>query len=300
MNMQRTDVSSSTISTLIAPVFVLLWSTGFIGAKFGLPYAEPLTFLSIRFGIVVALMTLWVLASRAAWPTRQQSGALLIVGVLLHGVYLGGVFTAIWLGLEAGIAALIVCMQPILSALLARTMLGERMTGVQWAGLCVGLAGAMLVVSRKLGSGIGDWSGLGLCIIGLFGISIATIYQKKHCADAPMRSGAVLQYLGALALIAPLALIFETREVSWTGEFLFALGWLVIVLSLGAVGLLMSLIKRGEASKVASLFFLVPPCTALMAWGLFGETLGFLATLGVALTVIGVAMVMRGGRPADA
>lgn len=294
--MQRRAASSSVISTLIAPVFVLLWSTGFIGAKYGLPYAEPLTFLSIRFGAVVALMLIWVLASRAVWPSAAQSRALLLVGALLHGVYLGGVFTAIWLGLEAGVAALIVCMQPILSAVLARWMLDERMTGVQWAGLVVGLAGAALVVSRKLGGGVGDWGGLGLCVAGLFGISVATIYQKKHCADAPMRSGAVLQYLGALAIVVPLAFVFETRTVSWTGEFVFALGWLVIVLSLGAVGLLMSLIRRGEASKVASLFFLVPPCTALMAWGMFGETLGIVAAIGIAMTAAGVAMVMRGGR----
>ena len=293
--MQRNAASSSVISTLVAPVFVVLWSTGFIGAKYGLPYAEPLTFLSIRFGAVVALMLAWVLASRATWPSAAETRALLLVGALLHGVYLGGVFTAIWLGLEAGVAALIVCMQPILSAVLARSMLGERMTRMQWAGLCVGLAGAVLVVSRKLGGGVGDWGGLGLCIVGLFGISVATIYQKKHCANAPMRAGAVVQYLGALCVVVPLALVFETREVAWTGEFLFALGWLVIVLSLGAVGLLMSLIQRGEASKVASLFFLVPPCTALMAWALFGETLGVLAAIGVLLTAAGVAMVMRGG-----
>jgi len=217
VNMRCSSVSSSTISTLVAPVFVLLWSTGFIGAKFGLPYAEPLTFLSIRFGIVVVLMLLWVLVSRADWPTRGETKALLVVGALLHGVYLGGVFTAIWLGVEAGIAALIVSMQPILSALLARLTLGERMTQVQWAGLCIGLVGAVIVISRKLGGGVGDWEGLGLCIAGLFGISIATIYQKKHCADAPMRSGAVFQYIGALFVVVPLAFVFETREVAWTG-----------------------------------------------------------------------------------
>ncbi len=297
--MQRGGVSSSLISTSVAPVFVLLWSTGFIGAKFGLPYAEPLTFLSIRFGLVVGLMSIWVLVSKAVWPTPQETRALLLVGALLHGVYLGGVFTAIWLGLEAGLAALIVCMQPILSAVLARWMLGERMTQTQWLGLFIGLIGAGLVVSRKLGGGVGDWGGLGLCVAGLFGISVATIYQKKHCASAPMRSGAVVQYLGALAVVMPLAFLFETREVAWTGEFVFALGWLVFVLSLGAVGLLMSLIQRGEASKVASLFFLVPPCTALIAWAMFGETLGWLAILGVALTAVGVATVMRGGAKTD-
>ena len=294
--MQRAEASSSVISTLAAPVFVLLWSTGFIGAKYGLPYAEPLTFLSLRFLAVIALMMVWVLASRATWPNAAETRALLVVGALLHGVYLGGVFTAIWLGVEAGVAALIVCMQPILSAVLARAVLGERMTRLQQMGLCLGLAGAVLVISRKLGGGIGDLGGLMLCIAGLFGISIATIYQKKHCANAPMRSGAVIQYLGALAVIGPLALMFETREIAWTGEFVFALGWLVIVLSLGAVGLLMSLIKRGEASKVATLFFLVPPCTALMAWALFDETLGVVAAVGIVLTAAGVAMVMRGGK----
>ncbi len=293
--MERVRASSSVISTLVAPVFVLLWSTGFIGAKFGLPYSEPLTFLSIRFGLVVGLMLIWVLASRAPWPSAPQSRALLVVGGLLHGTYLGGVFTAIWLGLEAGLAALIVCMQPIISAILAHLFLQERMTRTQWLGLFMGLGGAVLVVSRKVGGEVGDWGGLGLCVAGLFAISIATIYQKKHCANAPMRSGAVLQYVGALAVVVPLAFIFETRTVEWTAEFVFALGWLVIVLSLGAVGLLMNLIRRGEAAKVASLFFLVPPCTALIAWAMFGEVLGWQAVLGVALTAIGVAMVMRGG-----
>lgn len=296
--MKRERTSSSAIAAAAGPVFVLLWSTGFIGAKYGLPYAEPLTFLSIRFAAVIAIMGVWVAISRAPWPSAAQCRSLLLVGALLHGVYLGGVFVAIWLGLEAGVAALIVCMQPILSAVLARAMLGERMTRVQVAGLVLGLLGAGLVVSRKLGAGIGDLGGLALCIAGLVGISVATILQKKHAADAPMRSGAVVQYLGAMALIAPLAFIFETLEVDWTGEFVFALGWLVVVLSVGAVGLLMGLIRRGEASKVASLFFLVPPCTALMAWGLFGEVLGPLSVAGMVLAAAGVAMVMRGGRRA--
>ncbi len=295
MNMQRAARSSSLLSLSIAPVFVVLWSTGFIGAKFGLPYAEPLTFLSIRFAVVIALMTGWVLISRARWPDARQCRDLLLVGALLHGVYLGGVFMAIWLGLEAGIAALIVCMQPVLSVSLARMFLGERMTRVQWAGLWIGLAGAILVVSRKISGDAGDLSGLGLCVAGLFGISLATVYQKKHCADAPMRSGAVVQYIGASFLIVPLAFLLETREVVWSGDFIFALGWLVIVLSIGAVGLLMTLIRRGEASKTASLFFLVPPCTALMSWVLFKETLGAVAISGVILTAVGVAMVMRGG-----
>lgn len=279
-----------------APLFVVLWSTGFIGAKYGLPYAEPMTFLSIRFAIAGMLIALWVAASGARWPRRAQLPHLLLVGALLHGGYLGGVFTAIWLGVEAGVSALIVSLQPILTAVLARWMLAERMTRVQWIGLVLGFAGVALVVQQKLGAGLGDGRGVALCVMGLIAISVATLYQKRYCADAPMRAGTAVQYLGALGITVPLMLVFETRQIAWTGEFVFALGWLVLVLSIGAVGLLMLLIGRGAASKVASLFFLVPPCTALIAWPLFGETLGPLALLGVAMAVGGVALVMRGGR----
>lgn len=289
--------ASSLVDLLAAPLFVLLWSTGFIGAKYGLPYAEPLTFLSVRFAIAGVLIGLWVFATRAAWPSRGQVPHLLFVGALLHGVYLGGVFTAIWLGVEAGVSALIVSMQPILSAVLARWWLGERMTAVQWFGLALGFGGVALVVQQKIGAGVGDWRGLALCLAGLVAISVATLHQKKHLAGAPMRAGTAVQYLGALCVVVPLSLTFETREIAWTGDFVFALGWLVLVLSIGAVGLLMVLIGRGAASKVASLFFLVPPCTAVIAWLLFGETLGPVAILGVVLAVSGVALVMRGGRP---
>lgn len=283
------------LSLLAAPTFVLLWSTGFIGAKYGLPYAEPLTFLSVRFALAGILLAAWVWASGASWLTPAQMRNQLLVGGLLHGVYLGSVFTAIWLGVEAGVSALIVSMQPILTAVLARWMLDERMTRIQWLGLGLGLSGVALVVERKLGAGLGDLRGVGLCLVGLTAISYATLYQKKYSMDVPRRAGAAVQYLGALLVVAPLSLLFETREIEWTGDFVFALGWLVLVLSIGAVGLLMALIRRGAASAVASLFFLVPPCTAVLAWLIFGETLSPVAILGVALATAGVALVMRGG-----
>lgn len=281
------------LSTVAAPIFVLLWSTGFIGAKLGLPYAEPLTFLALRFALAALALAIWSLASGSPWPRRGLLGHLAIVGVLLHGVYLGGVFTAIALGTEAGVAALIVSLQPVLTAVLARWVLGERMTGVQWLGLVLGLFGVVLVVFDKLTEGLGDLRGVWLCGAAVLGISCASLYQKKYCSDAPMRAGSAVQFAVATVFLLPLALILETNQIQWTGEFIFALGWLVIVLSLGAVGLLLVLLRRDAAGKVASLFFLTPPVTAVLAWALFGETLSSIALLGMVVAVTGVALVVR-------
>jgi len=281
------------LGTIAAPLFVVLWSTGFIGAKFGLPHAEPLTFLSIRFAIASAALALWSLAARSPWPSGVEAAHLSLVGVFLHGGYLGGVFVAIWLGLGAAVSALVVSMHPILTVFLARWVLGERMTRVQWLGLCLGVVGVVLVVGEKLSVGAGSVAGIALCLVSLLSISIATLYQKRFCADAPMGSGTAIQFAAALATLGPLALWLETNEVAWTGEFVFALGWLVVVLSLGAVGLLMVLIRQDSAGRVASLFFLVPPCTAIMAWVLFGETFGITAGAGIVIAVSGVALLMR-------
>lgn len=282
------------LGMIAAPLFVLLWSTGFIGAKFGLPYAEPLTFLAIRFAIASAALALWAVLARSPWPSRIQAAHLAVVGVLLHGAYLGGVFTAIWLGIEAAVSALIVSLQPILTAVLAYWVLGETMTRKQWVGLVLGLLGVILVVSEKLGEGLGTPGGIWLCIMALFSISIATLYQKRFCAGAPMRSGTAIQFAAATLVTGSLALMLEENLVFWTPDFIFALGWLVIVLSLGAVGLLMALIRKDSAGKVASLFFLMPPSTAVMAWALFGETFGLASIAGIILAVSGVALVMRG------
>ncbi|WP_207481491.1 DMT family transporter [Arenibaculum pallidiluteum] len=274
--------------------FVVLWSTGFIGAKYGLPYAEPLTFLLIRLGLVAVVLGAVALAMRAPWPRRAADwGHIVLVGLLVHGVYLGGVFTAIAHGLPAGLTALIVGLQPLLTATLVGPLLGERVTRRQWAGLVLGLAGVLLVVQQKIALRAEDAAALCLAAAALVGITLGTLHQKRFCTGMDLRSGTAIQYAAtaaALAIAAPLA---ETMEVRWTGEFLFALAWLSFVLSVGAVFLLFALIRRGAAASVASLFYLVPPCTALTAWLLFDETLGPVALLGMGIAAAGVALVNR-------
>jgi drug/metabolite transporter (DMT)-like permease len=275
-------------------LFVFLWSTGFIGAKLGLPYAGPLTFLALRFALVAALLVLIALAARAPWPHRAaEYGHYAVAGLLVHGVYLGGVFVGISLGVEAGVSALIVSVQPLLVAAFAGLVLGERVAPRQWLGLGLGLLGVILILARKLGHGLGDALGALSCLAALLGITVGTIYQKRHCARMDLRTGNVVQFAAAGLATGVLALLLEDLGIDWSGEFVFALLWLVLVLSLGAISLFYVLIRRGAASRVASLFFLVPPCTALIAWPLFGETLGPLALLGMALTVAGVALASR-------
>lgn len=285
--------SRSGLELFAAPLFVLLWSTGFIGAKLGLPHAEPLTFLVLRFALAAPLFAVWIWASDARLPGLRQIGEAAVIGILLHGVYLGGVYAAIDLGLEAGLAALIVGLQPVLTVLVAGVVLGERIGAVQWLGMGLGFAGVALVVLRKLGTGIGDWRGVALCILSLVAIALASTLQKRWASAHPMRGATMIQFAAAFAFILPFALVFETNRIAWTGEFVFALGWLVLVLSLGAIMLLFHLIRRGVAAKVASLFFLVPASTALIAWALFGETLGPIELAGIALTALGVLMVNR-------
>lgn len=279
------------LDALAAPIFVVLWSTGFIGAKYGLPYVEPFTFLGIRFTLVAVLFALWVWLTGAPLPTRAQARDAAIIGVLLHGVYLGAVFWAISLGVEAGVSALIVGLQPVLTALIAARVLGERLCRVQWVGMALGFAGVGLVVAHKLGDGFGNWHGVGLCVIGLIGISVGSILQKTRGADHPRRSATGVQFAAALVLIWPMSFLIETQVVVWSFELIFAMVWLIFVLSFGAVLLLTLLIRRGAATNVASLFFLVPPTTALMAWAVFGESLGPVELIGVAATAVGVLLV---------
>lgn len=284
-------------AALMPAVFVLLWSTGFIGAKFGLPYAEPLTFLLIRLGLVAVVLAGVALAARAPWPaTWGQAGRIALAGLLVHGVYLSGVFAAIAHGLPAGLTALIVGLQPLLTAALAGRFLGERVSGRQWTGLLLGLAGVALVVWEKIHFDAGQMAGLALAAMALLGITVGTLYQKRHGAGMDLRSGTAIQYGATAAVLAVLAPALETMRVDWTGEFLFALAWLSGVLSVGAIFLLFLLIRRGEAARVASLFYLTPPVTALIAWGLFGERLGIPALIGMAVAACGVALVNRGSR----
>jgi drug/metabolite transporter (DMT)-like permease len=292
--MQGRGASVRLAQIWVAPLFVLLWSTGFIGARLGLPYAGPLTFLALRYGLAAGILVVIALITRAPWPQRPSNIAhYAVAGLLVHGVYLGGVFVGISLGVEAGLSALIVCLQPLLVAAFAGMLLGERVSARQWIGLALGFAGVALILFHKIGRGFDDALGVLACIAALLAITFGTLYQKRYCAGMDLRTGTAIQFAAAGVATAPMALLLEEGRVVWSGEFVFALLWLVLVLSLGAVALLYVLIRRGAAASVSSLFFLVPPCTALIAWPLFGETLGPAALLGMGLTVIGVILATR-------
>jgi len=274
-------------------LFVFLWSTGFIGAKLGLPHSPPISFLLWRFAVVLVFMLPIALLCRAPWPdSPRQVAHIAVAGVLLHGGYLGGVFAAIHFGMSAGLVSLIVGLQPILTALAAAPFLGERVSPRQWTGLVLGLAGVALVVSQKVHpAGLSALS-LGLALLALLSITGGTVYQKRYCAPFDLRSGSVIQFVAAGLALLPFGLAFETMQVRWTGEFVFALAWLAFVLSIGAISLLTLLIRRGGATTLASMFYLVPPATALEAYFIFGETLTGMAMAGMLLAIAGVALVV--------
>ncbi len=282
----------------VAPfLFVFLWSTGFIGAKFGLPYAEPLSFLLVRYCCVITLMTLLAVATKAPWPQEPWRWFHIgVSGILVHAFYLGGVFVAIKHGLPAGITALVVGMQPLLTAFGAGALLGERVTMRQWAGLAFGFAGVFLVVSGKFGGGVADAPLAAMlvpAVVALLAITAGTLYQKKFFPSVDLLTGAVIQFVPtALATMAAIAL-FSEFHIDWTPSFLFALGWLVLVLSVGAISLLNLLIRSGSAVNVAALFYLTPPTTAIIAWLLFDETLTGMALAGMALAVGGVWLARK-------
>ena len=280
----------------IAPfLFVFLWSTGFIGAKFGLPYAEPLTFLLLRFLAISGLMAAFAVLTRAPWPkSRQQVFHIAVSGILVHAIYLGGVFSAIGHGLPAGITALVVGMQPLLTACGAGWLLGERVSARQWLGLALGFVGVALVIVNKLGQ-LPLLATLTPALVALLGITAGTLYQKRFCARFDLRTGAVIQFLPSAMLTAVVAGLTESMHVEWTSSFVFALMWLVLVLSFGAISLLNLLIHTGGAVHVARLFYLTPPMTALIAWFVFGETLSAPAIAGMVLALFGVYLA-RGRR----
>ncbi len=294
-------------AALAPAAFVVMWSTGFIGAKYGLPYAEPLTFLLWRFVLAALLLLAVALLMRAPWPaTRAEAGHIAVAGLLLHAGYLAGVFGAIHQGVSAGVMAVIAGLQPVLTALAAGPLLGERVRARQWAGFALGFAGVLLVVQQRIGAGTAGAAGYALAFMALASITAGTLYQKRFCSHMDLRSGAVIQFAAATLAMAACAPLFETMVVRWTPSFLFALGWLVLVLSVGAITLLYILIRRGEAARVSSLFYLVPPTTVLMAYAMFGERLSAAALAGTVVSVVGVALVVTARsadgerRPADA
>lgn len=283
----------SRFATAFPLLFVVLWSTGFIGARLGLPHAPPLSFLLARYVVVIACMALIALASRAPWPASPQAWFHIgVSGLLVHGFYLGGVFVAISKGLPAGVASLVVSVQPLLTAVLAGWLMGELVRPRQWLGLVLGFVGVALVVFHKLGAAFGLVAVVP-ALVALLAITLGTLYQKRYCPHFDWRTGAVAQFVPTALLTGLLAWASETRPIEWTGEFVFALGWLVFVLSLGAVSLLNWLIRHSNAINIASLFYLVPPCTALFAWLLFGETFTGLALVGMGLAVAGVYLARK-------
>lgn len=277
-------------------VFVVIWSTGFIVAKFGLPYAEPLTFLLLRFVGVLAVLLPLVILMKAPWPLGRMRH-IAVAGVLVQAGYLGGVWCAIKLGMPAGLSALIVGMQPILTAF-AAPLIGESVRRRQWIGLLFGLCGVGLVVANKI-SLIGlSWQSIALTVFALLSITVGTLYQKRYCASFDLRTGTIIQFAASTVAVLPLALVFENlnpvlETVQWTPSFIGALLWSIFALSIGAIFLLFALIRNSAATQVTSLLYLTPPTTAVMAWVMFGEAFSMVGMAGMVLAIIGVALVVR-------
>ncbi|HEY7576447.1 MAG TPA: DMT family transporter [Acetobacteraceae bacterium] len=280
----------------VAPaIFVLLWATGFLVAKLGVPYAQPITILAMRFVLAALMMASVALLTGAPWPRSwQRIGHIAVIGVLLHAVYLGGCYIAIYGGMPAGMAALIVGFQPILTATLAGPVLGERTRPIQWIGIAIGFFGLMMVLWERVVIDLSHPAALLFAILSLIGITSATIYQKRFCPSFDLRSGTAIQYCAASIVMVPATLVFGVGTVDWAPTFIFALAWLVIVLSGVSIALLTWMISRGAASKVASLFYLTPPIAAIGSYFWFGETLSTLALAGMAVIVFGLYLLNRG------
>ena len=282
-------------------VFVLIWSTGFIVAKFGLPYAPPFTFLAIRFFCSLLCFLVWIKLAGAQWPQgRAQWLHLCVVGLMTHAGYLGGVWLAVKSGMGSGLAALVVGLQPVLTALWVASHFGghgaqdsQRVLPRQWLGLALGLGGLVLVVWHKLGIGAEATAlTLGATVFALLCITAGTLYQKQFVVKTDVRSANAVQIAAALLVMLPFA-FFESEAIVWNSPFVGALAWSVVVLTLGGSSLLYLLIQRGAATSVTSLMYLVPPTTALMAWVLFDEAITTATVAGTALTAIGVSLVVR-------
>ncbi len=273
-------------------IFVVLWSTGFVATKYVLNSAEPLTYLAIRMACVVGLMAIIVAIARPKWPDRSGIGHSIVAGLLVHGFYLGGTAVAISHSIPAGLSALIPGLQPILTSTLANRWLGERVTPLQWAGLLLGLAGVVLILHNRPMSGEAGWGWLASGV-SLVSITLGTLYQRRYCNAIDWRAGNLVQYIAVTVFFGLGAWLFENNVVHWTTEFILALSWLAVVLSIGSIGLLYWLIRRSAATSVASLFYLVPAVTALMAYVLFGEKLDVVAIAGMTACAAAVFLVNR-------
>jgi drug/metabolite transporter (DMT)-like permease len=276
-------------------VFVLIWSTGFIVARYGMPHAPPMKFLALRYALSVVCFLAWIAVAKVAWPAnRGQWLHLAVVGGLIHGGYLGGVWSAVKLGMGSGLSSLIVGLQPVLTGVWLAAN-GGRVTGRQWLGLALGFAGLVLVVSAKFGhGGEANWVNVGFALFALLSITIGTLYQKRFVTPCDVRTANAVQLGAALLVTLPLALM-EGEGVQWHAQLAGALAWSVLALTLGGSSLLYMLIQRGAATSVTSLLYLVPPTTALFAYLLFGEPITLVMLMGTAVTVLGVRLVVYRG-----
>jgi drug/metabolite transporter (DMT)-like permease len=281
-------------------VFVLIWSTGFIVARFGMPHAPPMSLLAVRYALSILFFWPWIVLAGVKWPSdRRQALHLAVTGILMHAGYLGGVWAAVKAGMGSGLSSLIVGIQPVLTAIWLTSVGGQHVSRRQWLGLLLGFAGLVLVVSRKFGAGgpgdSANWLNLSFAVMALFAITVGTLYQKRFVKPCDVRTANTVQLAAALVVTLPLAL-FETEAMHWNAELAGAMAWSVLGLTLGGSSLLYMLIQRGAAASVTSLMYLVPPCTALIAWALFAEPITAVTLAGTALTAFGVSLVVRPAR----
>lgn len=284
---------------LVPILFVLIWSTGWIVARAAAPYADPLTFLAVRYAAATACIVVFALVVRAQWPaTPGDIGHSLVCGVLIHAIYLGSVWWAIAQGLPAGISALIAALQPIFTAMLAPILLGERITARQWLGIALGFVGIVLVLAPKLAGLEPAMLRIALVpivinAIGMASVTLGTFYQKRFVRTADLRTTTAIQYIGAFLVTLPVAMAIEDMRIEWNLTVLAVLAWSVLALSIGAIGLLLILIRRGAVSKAAALVYLVPPTVAVQTFLMFGETLSPVQIAGMVVTPLGVWLATR-------
>ncbi|CAH1650634.1 Permease of the drug/metabolite transporter (DMT) superfamily [Hyphomicrobiales bacterium] len=291
-------MSSPVVLRAIPLVFTFLWSTGWVVAGYSARYADALTFLVVRFGSAAVIVTLLALVTGAPWP-RDRRGLrdAAVSGILLHGIYLGGVWWAVRHGLPAGISGLIAGLQPVLTALFAPLMVGERISGIRWAGILCGFAGIALVLQPQLAGleAAALWGILGPILInvaGMFSVTFGSFYQKAH-VSGDLRTVTAIQYVAASLVLLPFAFVLEPMRIEWNLTMWLVLAWSSVVLSLGGIGLYFFMLRRGEVSRIVTFLYLVPALVAVEAWLLFGETLTPLQIAGMAVTIVGVALASR-------
>jgi drug/metabolite transporter (DMT)-like permease len=293
-------ISTSTLLRVAPVAFVLIWSTGWISARFGAPYADPLTFLVIRYALATGVIVVFATLAGAQWPRGAAVGHAMASGVLLHAIYLGGVWWAIRHGLPTGVSGLIAAVQPILTALLAPTLIGERISRNQWIGIGMGFVGIALVLEPQLETLSRETMAavlvpMAVNVVAMISVTFGTFYQKRFIATGDLRTVTALQYVGAFLVTLPVAVLLEDMHIIWNVTVVATMAWSVLALSLGAIGLLLLLIRHGAVSRAATLIYLVPPAVAIEAFLLFGERMLPVQVVGLVVTAAGVALATRRG-----